>query len=80
MDFLYDLYLVRLGLSVTAIILLGIFIVIAVVFCYIYCKLCTVHSRNITVDEKPPSYEEAMNQKEAAPPTYTEAILMYQTE
>ena len=80
MKFLFDLYLARLGLSVTAIILLGIFIVITVVFCCIYCKLCTVHSRNITVDEKPPSYEEAMNQKEVEPPNYNEAILIYQTE
>ena len=73
MEFLFDLYL---GLSVTAIILLGI----NVVLCCIYCKLCTVHSRNITVDEKPPSYEEAMNQKEVEPPNYKEAILIYQTE
>ena len=77
MEFLFDLYL---GLSVTAIILLGLFIVITVVFCCIYCKLCTVQSRNITVDEKPPSYEEAMNQKEVEPPNYNEAILIYQTE
>ena len=73
MEFLFDLYL---GLSVTAIILLGI----NVVLCCIYCKLCTVQSRNITVDEKPPSYEEAMNQKEVEPITYNEAILIYQTE
>lgn len=73
MEFLFDLYL---GLSVTAIILLGI----NVVLCCIYCKLCTVQSRNITVDEKPPSYEEAMNQKEVEPITYNEAILIYPTE
>ena len=78
-----SLYYVWIHILLTGIVLF-FYVTILIMWCVLFCEKDVSKRRNIDVEdedpEPPPSYDEATNTRESAPPTYAQAQLMSKSD